>query len=361
MFSYTDDGAISWSTALPINNPDQRSAGGDIAVGPNGEVYVCWAGVTDVSPFRETHVGFAASVDGGEGWEIDEYAFPMNGITGILENKDNIRVNGLPSIAVDTNDGPRKGWIYVVTGQRELDPAGTDPDIILHRSGDGGKSWSAAIRVNQDELNNGKTQYFPAIHVDRFGAVNVLFYDDRFTTNDSTGVMLARSTDGGDSWTEYLVSDHNSRPTPIGGLGQGYQGDNIDLTSTSTTLWPVWMDNSTGIYQVWTTPIGFDLIDGIGDSRSESGKLWLSQNQPNPFTRETQIIYHLRERGFVLLQLVDLTGQTIHTLVSENQSPGTFSLQLNADIYLPGKQKGIYYLKLSQNGHAVYRKMIFIR
>ena len=89
---------------------------------------------------------------------------------------------------MDNTGGQRDGWIYIVTGQKDLAPAGTDPDIILNRSEDGGMTWSQGIRVNQDALNNGKTQYFPAIHIDHFGAVNILYYDDRNTSNDSAGV-----------------------------------------------------------------------------------------------------------------------------------------------------------------------------
>ncbi|MCF8228924.1 MAG: glycoside hydrolase, partial [Bacteroidales bacterium] len=112
MFSYTDDGAESWSDPVPVNDPPNRSAGGDVTVGPDGEVYVCWAGVTSTSPFKEIYAGFATSADGGQNWQVLENAFPMNGITGILPEKGNIRVNGLPLIAVDSTNATRKGWIY---------------------------------------------------------------------------------------------------------------------------------------------------------------------------------------------------------------------------------------------------------
>jgi len=254
VFSYTDDGAQNWSTPVQINNPTQRGQGGEIATGPNGEVNICWAAVISTSPFTEDYVGYARSTNGGSTWTVTENAFDMNGIAGTFPSKGNIRVNGLPRIDVDKSGGPRNGWIYIVTTQRNLSPAGSDPDVILNRSTDNGQTWSTGIRVNQDPLNNGKYQYFPAVHVDDFGGVNVLFYDDRNTTSDSTGVFLARSTNGGDTWVEFQVSDHNFKPQPIGGLGQGYQGDNIGLTSVDSTLWPVWMDNSTGIYQIWTCP-----------------------------------------------------------------------------------------------------------
>ena len=45
--SYTDDGAKNWSSTIQINNPVQRSAGGEIAMGLNGTVFICWAGVTE--------------------------------------------------------------------------------------------------------------------------------------------------------------------------------------------------------------------------------------------------------------------------------------------------------------------------
>jgi Neuraminidase (sialidase) len=254
-FAYTDDGAANWSAPVAVNAPPQRCQGGEVAMGPAGSVNACWAGVIGVSPFTEDYAGFARSTNGGASWTVRENAFDMNGIAGVFATKSNIRVNGLPRLAVDRSGGSRRGWIYVVTTERNLAPAGTDPDIILHRSTDQGATWSAGIRVNQDAPNNGKYQYFPAVHVDDKGGVNVLYYDDRATTADSAGVFLSRSTDGGGTWTDVEVSDHHFRPSPIGGLGQGYQGDNIGLTSVGGTLWPVWMDNSSGIYQVWTCPL----------------------------------------------------------------------------------------------------------
>ncbi|MCF8397875.1 MAG: exo-alpha-sialidase [Bacteroidales bacterium] len=305
MFSYTDDGAESWSDPVPVNDPPNRSAGGDVTVGPDGEVYVCWAGVTSTSPFKEIYAGFATSADGGQNWQVLENAFPMNGITGILPEKGNIRVNGLPLIAVDSTNATRKGWIYIVTGQKDLPPAGNDPDIILNRSTDGGQTWSEGIRVNQDALNNGKIQYFPAVHVDKFGAVNVLFYDDRNTTSDSTGVFLARSTDGGDTWKEYEISDHNFKPNSIGGLGQGYQGDNIDLTSNDEKIFPVWMDNSSGIYQIWTAPVDFSVIGGVNDISSTETEISVF---PNPFSQETSIRFNLSHPSEIQLRIFNING-----------------------------------------------------
>jgi len=361
-FASTDDGAQNWSTPQQINNPTNRSAGGDITTGPNGEVYVCWAGVTDVSPFREIFVGFASSSNGGANWNVTENAFEVNGITGVLTNKGNIRVNGLPSIAVDTTNGTRRGWIYIVTGQKDLAPAGSDPDIILNHSTDGGQTWSSAIRINQDAVNNGKTQYFPTVHIDKFGAVNVIFYDDRNTTNDSSGVFLARSEDGGDTWAEFEISDHNYKPVPIGGLGQGYQGDNIDITSTSSKLWPVWMDNSTGIYQIWTTPIDFATVD-VEDVNVIPLSFKLEQNYPNPFNPSSIIGFQISKPGFVSLKVFDVLGNEIAVLVNEDKPIGYYKVEFNAAKLMNSNKlnSGIYFYRLMVNEVSETKAMILLK
>lgn len=363
MFSYTGDGAQTWSAARAVNNPSTRSAGGDVAIGLNGNVYTCWAGVTETSPFKEIMIGFASSANGGADWNVTENAFTVNGITGVLTNKSNIRVNGLPSIAADTTNGPRRGWIYIVTGQKDLAPAGSDPDIILYRSTDGGVTWSPGIRVNQDPLNNGKTQYFPNLHIDKFGAVNVIFYDDRTTTTDSTGVFLARSMDGGTTWKEFEISDHHFKPAPIGGLGQGYQGDMIDLTSTDTKLWPVWMDNSSGIYQIWTVPIDFWNVNGIDDNYQSIGTSALEQNSPNPFRDRTTIRYHVTDKCYVSLKIIDLLGNIVAEPVHELKSPGSYKVEFDPDANGNGNytESRILICRLTLNDRVETRRMIFIR
>jgi len=280
--------------------------------------------------FTPPFVGVASSSDGGDNWTVQENAFDMNGIAGQLIEKSNIRVNGLPSIAVDTSGGSRNGWIYIITTQKNLTPAGTDPDVILNRSTDGGNTWSNGIRVNQDLLNNGKIQFFPAIHVDKDGGINIIFYDDRNTTSDSTGVFLARSEDGGQTWREFEISDHNFKPTPIAAV-QGKMGDNIDITSSNGKLWPVWMDNSTGIYQIWTVPIE---ISSVGVDEQDDNFIYsfqLEQNYPNPFNPTTNIKFQIAEFGFVMLKVYDVLGNEVVTLVNEEKAAGEYEVVFSGD------------------------------
>jgi hypothetical protein len=355
-FSFTSDGGVTWSTPAQINNPIQRSAGGDITMGPEGKVYVCWAGVTAISPFTEDFVGVASSTNGGSNWQVTENAFDMNGINGVLSEKGNIRVNGLPNMVVDTTGGPRNGWIYIVTTQKNLAPAGSDPDVILNCSTDNGLTWSAGIRVNQDPVNNGKIQYFPALHVDKQGGLNIIFYDDRNTTSDSACVFLARSEDGGNNWREFEISDKNFKPLPIGGLGQGYQGDNIAITSSNDKLWPVWMDNRTGIYQIWTVPIEISAVD-VEQTPEIISEFRLEQNYPNPFNPSTNIKFRISEFGFVSLKLYDVLGEEVASLINEEKQAGSYEVEFNAH----NLASGIYFYQLRAGSFIDTKRMVLLR
>jgi hypothetical protein len=353
-FASTDDGAESWSAPAPVNDPPQRCQGGEVAMGPGGSVNACWAGVVDTSPFTEDYAGFARSTDGGETWTVQESAFDMNGIAGVFPTKSNIRVNGLPRIAVDTSGGPRHGWIYIVATERDLAPAGSDPDVVLHRSTTDGTTWSAGIRVNQDGLNNGKFQYFPVVHVDDEGGVNVLYYDDRTTTADSAGVFLSRSSDGGETWEDEEISDHHFRPSPIGGLGQGYQGDTIALTSVGNTLWPLWMDNSSGVYQVWTA--GLVEVDPPDTTRVDPAPFALGQNYPNPFRGSTTIEFRLVRGGATRLEIVDVRGRRIATPVDGPRGPGLYLVPFEAR----GWSGGVYFYRLESDDGVAVKKMVVL-
>ena len=359
--AYTDDG-INWSVPQRINNPTQNSTGADIEVGRDGTVYVTWAGVTSVSPFQEILTGFAKSADGGQTWSVSENAFEMRGINGQLAAKNNIRVNGLPNLGVDKSGGARDGWVYVVTTERNFAPAGSDPDVILRRSTDGGTTWSAGIRVNQDALNNGKIQYFPALHVDDQGGVNIIYYDDRHTTSDSTGVVLARSVDGRNSWIEVSVSDGNFKPVPIGGLGQGYQGDNIDLISVGNRLYPMWMDNRTGVYQIWSARVDLSALALTPTDELQPKDFRLYQNYPNPFNPETTIKFAVSKVREVVLQIFDISGQLVQTLVNARLSAGIYETKWQGRNQ-SGQEvgSGIYFYRLKTGGFTQTRRMLLIR
>ncbi len=356
----TTDGGGSWGTPIQVNNPSQRSQGANLAAGRNGVLYVCWAGVGSSSPFTEEIVGFARSTDAGASWSVSETAFEIQGIAGTLPEKANIRVNGLPRMAVDLSGGTRDGRIYIVTTEKNRSPAGTDPDIVIRSSTDSGNTWLPGARVNQDALNNGKIQYFPAIHVDDRGGVNILYYSDEPTTADSAAVFLARSTDGGSTWTAGEIGDHRFLPEPIGGLGSGYQGDNISLSSTGDTLRPVWTDNSSGIYQLWTAPVWIppDPTPVGGPPALPVGFL-LEQNYPNPFNPSTAVRFTLPRSAEVEVSVFDLAGNLVATLVSGRLPAGDHQATFSAEGR--GIGSGIYFCVMEAGAYRQARKMLLVQ
>jgi hypothetical protein len=357
-FSYSTNSGESWiAPKLINNNAAERSSGGFVKISKDGKVYISWAYISGVAPFIEDSVGLAFSSDGGDNWSVNQSIFNVNGIFGTLPSKNGIRVNGLPQLAIDNSNGPRSGWLYIATTEINHSPAGSDPDIILHYSSDGGNSWSAGIRVNQDPLNNGKIQYFPAIDVDSSGGINILFYDDRNTSSDSAEVWLARSTDGGSSWKEQVVSDHRFQPKPISGGSSNYQGDHIALTSSGNKLYALWMDDFSGIYQIWIKILSLNILSA-NDFNKYPSDFELLQNYPNPFNPETNITFTIPQRSFTSLKIYDLLGREKAVLINNELDYGTHTIKFIPDKSLPG---GVYFYRLQNGKYSASKKLILIK
>lgn len=348
----------SWTTPVKINpTPPSRSSGGSIVTDTDGTVFVSWAGVIAQAPFTEDYVGFAKSTDGGASWSVNPSVYDANGINGVLTVKSGIRVNGLPRLAIDKSNSPHKGRIYIVTTEKNLSPAGTDPDVILHYSDDKGNTWSSGIRVNQDVFNNGRIQYFPAIDVDDQGGVNIIFCDDRNTSSDSSEVFLARSVDGGITWNETLLSDHRFKPVPIIGGASNYQGDNITLMSSGRRLYAVWMDNSSGLYQLWMRIIQLEPTS-VSDETNESVQDYtVVSNYPNPFNPETTISFNLKQAGDVTLRIFDALGREVETQLHKMTVSGSAKIPFNAGT-LPS---GAYFYQVISGSQQLSGKMMLIR
>ena len=69
----------------------------------------------------------------------------------------------------------------------------------------------------------------------------------------------------------------------------------------------------------------------------------LAQNYPNPFNPETTIEYEVPKTVFVRLEIFNMVGQKIITLVNEWQEPGRYSIDWNASQY----SSGIYFYRLT--------------
>ncbi|MBV6513433.1 MAG: hypothetical protein FMNOHCHN_02965 [Ignavibacteriaceae bacterium] len=262
---YSSNNGQTWSNSSNVSGPinaGSHDQGINLSTGPNGEVYALWAVYDNwaAGVYGEDAIGFNKSTDGGATWAQPKriYSAANFGIRGNLANKGNIRVSSFPVMGVDRTGGSRNGTIYAVWPQKTVAPAGSDPDIVLTKSSDGGETWAPLVRVNNDPLNNGKDQYYPWMTVDQStGNVYVVFYDSRDVTNDSAHVYIARSTDGGTTFDNIKVTDRAFKPKTISGLASGYQGDYIGIAANRNTVYPTWADDRTGNYQIWMSTVTF--------------------------------------------------------------------------------------------------------
>jgi hypothetical protein len=198
LFTRSSDGGQTWATPMRISTraglprDDNGAVVGPIGtVAPDGTIYVIWN--------EGFNVTLAISKDGGRSFKpsrpIFDVAAPYfggaSGIPGVA------RCMGFPQVGID----PKLGRLYVTWS----DFRNGDVDVFISRSDDHGKTWTAPMRVNNDPVHDGADQFLQWMAVDTTdGSVNVQFYDRRDDpANRLTRVTLARSTDGGQSFTNY--------------------------------------------------------------------------------------------------------------------------------------------------------------
>lgn len=194
LFSRSTDGGGTWSKPIEISSHEglPRDETGSVegftgAVGGDGTVYVAWADGSEIA--------FASSRDGGQSFSRSRSI--LKTAPSYFDVFNVSRGNGFPQIGVD----PRSNRLFVTWA----DYRNGDIDVFSSSSSDKGKSWSPAVRVNSDPVHDGADQFMQWLAVDPVdGSANVLFYDRRGDPeNKKATIVLARSTDGGRTFTNY--------------------------------------------------------------------------------------------------------------------------------------------------------------
>jgi len=88
----------------------------------------------------------------------------------------------------------------------------------------------------------------------------------------------------------------------------------------------------------------------------------LNQNHPNPFNPDTSISFSLQNSGTVILEVYNLKGQKISTIVNKFLPSGNHKFEWNGnDNYGNKVSSGIYLYRLNMDNQAETKKMILLK
>ncbi|HLY59824.1 MAG TPA: sialidase family protein [Terriglobia bacterium] len=248
----TDDGK-TWSAPIEIDEKrglprdDNGAAEGfSGVVGPDGTLYAVWA--------LGDHIVFTSSRDGGLNFSTPQNIIP---VAPIMFHVDDVaRANGFPVLAMD----PRKGKLYVTWS----DYRNGEVDVFCSTSIDRGRTWTREARVNSDAVHNGADHFFHWLAVDpTSGDADVIFYDRRDDPgNRKAKVVLARSTDGGKTFTNYAWTQEAFEP---GGI---FMGDYTGIAALGGRVYGVWPEKPATQERSRDTIIRVGVADfGVGNSK----------------------------------------------------------------------------------------------
>jgi len=338
----------TWSSPARISDQggdciddDNTVEGAVPAVGPDGQVYVSWSGPNGIMFDRSTDAGatWGADVrvsDHPGGWAID--------VPGIY------RCNGLPVTVCDTGASSYRGRIYVLWGDQRNGLE--DSDVWIAASADGGATWNVPKRVNDDLT--GRHQFFPWIAIDHSsGYLYVVFYDRRETSGNATDVYLARSTDGGTTFTNVRVSASSFIPDPT-----VFFGDYTGIAAWEGKVYPIWMRMDGTTMSIWTAIYIDTTVTGVAGPPSAPGEFVLYQNYPNPFNGQTLISFQTAAPGRVRLSVFDVLGREVRVLVDEARTQGAYTERFDGS----GLSTGQYFIRLiAGEGFVQQRRMTYLK
>jgi len=274
--------------------------------------------------------------------------------------------------------------------------------LIINRiSPEGEKLWGDGIIVD-DSVNN-SLRYPAEIFLNPDSTVGV-FWDTQWFPNDD--LFLQRYTlEGEQVWENHLrvseftspkgrvaiiLSDNNSNLIVWGEKRDSTRMYGQKIDTIGNKLWKyndipimsytpvdeanVITDGNYGAIVVWRIdpPWGGIYAQQISkhgnlgeiittviaeDNNINPGSFYLTQNYPNPFNPITNIQYALGNRQFVMLKVYDILGRQVVTLVNEEKSAGSYTVEFNAEEL----SSGVYFYKLTAGEFSATKKLVLVK
>ena len=220
------NGGVTWQSSVTLPNSPIY---GTVDVDTNGNVFVGgWTGGTGFRCLRSSNAQIAGQIP----------SFDRNTVVNLgggLLYPGAVNPEGLAGqvfLAVDRSGGATNNNIYMLCS---VLPAGrTTTDVMFVRSTDGGLTFSAPHRINDDGLTN-KWHWFGTFSVAPNGRLDAVWNDSRNSVANNTDSQLfySWSTDAGVTWAPNVAVSNSFNPLE-GYPNQNKIGDYITMVSDNT-------------------------------------------------------------------------------------------------------------------------------
>ena len=235
LFSKSTDFGETWTKPLKINELDGDCLDSDNTVEGAVPVFDKQGNIYVVWAYHNK-IYFDKSTDGGKTWLDNDIVVADQPQGWDYDIPGVFRANGMPVLGIDNSNSAYKGTLYINWSDQRN---GTDDtDIFIAKSTDGGQTWSKPKRVNTDQTKT--HQYLTWMAIDpTTGYIYIIYYDRSRYTDNQTDVTLSYSTDGGETFKSILVSEKPFKP-----VKQIFVGDYNNIDAYQGVVTPIWTDLS---------------------------------------------------------------------------------------------------------------------
>jgi predicted neuraminidase len=230
------DAGVSWTAPEPLNTNAASDVGNDwrpqVTTDGQGTWVAVWYSFDSLGETIETDsdILVARSTDAGVSWTVPE---PLN--TNAASDVGNDRRPQVTTDAIGT-------WVAVWYSTGSLgDTIGTDEDILVARSTDGGVTWTPPAALNTNAGRDRWEDFTPQLTTDGQGTWIAVWhsYDSLGGTLGLDGdILIARSTDAGINWTAPKRLNTNA-------ASDGADDYRVQVTTDAQGTWvAVWVQST---------------------------------------------------------------------------------------------------------------------
>ena len=223
LFNRSTDAGVEWETPVDIPNEPifgtlDVDSNGNLYVGGEGSIFYC---------ARSSNAQI-----GGQTPTFDQITpVDMGGdLSGGGINPAGL--DGQCFLAVDHSGTATNNYVYMLASV--LPPGQSTTEVMFVRSTDGGLTFSAPLRVNDDTNHQSKWHWFGTFSVSPNGRLDAVWYDTRNAANNTDSQLFySFSTDAGVTWSANVAVSNSFNPSE-GYPNQDKIGDYITIVSDET-------------------------------------------------------------------------------------------------------------------------------